>query len=268
MGKELEAPRDAAELYLARLPDVPPGRPLLTGDVLEGVEVPGEDEVFEQVLLVEHPCSMRVGASLAERVLVAPVCPYQELEPRHWPRGHYRVMPLPALLPNGSFRAGAFDRMGRVKGEVLQQRLQQGRRVACLSQLGINLLQQRMVFHLSRVVVPTSDFDRAFAHVLEEADLMEEWLLRRLNVVLYSSRRKRASTSSSVSPTPPVSAAKNSLRSHSGGQASAERCGQCCASSLRATPSRQQAQADPRPEASPEARSEERDELRDFLAWV
>ena len=48
-------------------------------------------------------------------------------------------------------------------------------RVACLSPRGVNLLLQRWVYHSSRVIVPSSDFNTAVSPVYEQADIIEEW---------------------------------------------------------------------------------------------
>jgi hypothetical protein len=40
---------------------------------------------------------------------------------------------------------------------------------------GVNLLQQRLVWHLTRFEVPTFRLQEAFAHTYEEADILEEW---------------------------------------------------------------------------------------------
>lgn len=40
---------------------------------------------------------------------------------------------------------------------------------------GINLLQQRLVWNMTRLAVETAKFYEAFGHTYEEADLLEEW---------------------------------------------------------------------------------------------
>ena len=50
------------------------------------------------------------------------------------------------------------------------------RRAACLSPYGVNLLLQRWVFHNTRVVVGTPDFQKVSGGPYEEADLTEEWV--------------------------------------------------------------------------------------------
>jgi hypothetical protein len=48
-------------------------------------------------------------------------------------------------------------------------------RFACLSPFGVNLLQQRLIWRLTRHEVPTHQLQEVSAHVFEEADLLEEW---------------------------------------------------------------------------------------------
>ena len=65
-------------------------------------------------------------------------------------------------------------RLGRL-GLAVTDDLISAERVACLTHAGINQLQQRLVFHQTRLNVPTAEFHMAFDHTYEEADLLEEW---------------------------------------------------------------------------------------------
>ncbi|MGH7425983.1 MAG: hypothetical protein ACREJP_07420, partial [Candidatus Methylomirabilales bacterium] len=78
--------------------------------------------------------------------------------------------PLPELVPGG-YHVGQFDELGK----ALTDHLEGSQRLACMSAYGINLLQQRLVWNLTRLKVETFRFQEAFAHTLEEADLLEEW---------------------------------------------------------------------------------------------
>lgn len=174
MTDELEAPHSAEELYLARGEEVSEARPLLTGDVLEGVHIPGL-EGSGHALILEHPCSMRRGPDLVPRILVAHVEVSQPLPLHRWTTGHFRQMPLPELpgLPSAAAR---FDEIGGVSSRDLPA----ARRTASLSRRGINLLQQRFIWHLTRFVVPTHLLDLAASGVFEEVDLAEEWIVEAL----------------------------------------------------------------------------------------
>ncbi len=160
-----------SRLYLARGDEVSSRRPLFTGDVCEDIEVPGVQE-SGTAIIIAHPCSMRRGAALAERVLVAAVRPHEDVPPQKWTDGYYDRMPLPELRGEGSgFEVGLLSEVGLSRTDDLAA----SPRVACLSPVGVNILQQRTVFNLTRLEVPTAHFWDAFAHTYEEADLLEEW---------------------------------------------------------------------------------------------
>jgi hypothetical protein len=57
--------------------------------------------------------------------------------------------------------------------------LSTAKRVACLSQPGVNLLLQRWVHHNSRVVVPTFEYHKVSAPQFDEADMVEDWCTER-----------------------------------------------------------------------------------------
>ncbi|MCA1702647.1 MAG: hypothetical protein LC808_05025 [Actinobacteria bacterium] len=175
MADGLEAPGSAEELYLARSDEVALERPLLTGDVLAGVEIPGLDDGGRLAVIITHPCSMRAdGVNLVERLLVARVDPATPITFHQWRAGHYKIMPLPSLRPSTTESFSAhFDKIGLVRSESIVL----AERIACLSPLGINLLQQRLIFYLTRLAVPTFRLNEVCIAVFEEADLQEEWVM-------------------------------------------------------------------------------------------
>lgn len=160
---------EPGHLYRARGDEVEPHRPLFTGDVFDDVAVPGVQDAGPAIV-VAHPCAMRAGPILADRVLVAAVEPSAMTQPKQWTSGFFDRMPLPEL-PTG-FHVAWLDRIGRAPTASLLG----ATRIACLSPVGVNLLQQRLVFHLTRFVVPTKQLWEAFGHTYEEADMLEEWL--------------------------------------------------------------------------------------------
>jgi hypothetical protein len=177
MSDELEAPASIEELYLARGAEVSEARPLMTGDVIKGLEIPGVAAEGDAVIL-QHPCSMRKdGVNLVDRLLMARVISSKEVPFDRWRTGYFRQMPLPNLYGEGNHASAFFEDIGLVKASVIAG----AERLACLSRKGINLLQQRFVFYLTRFAVPTSQLDRVAAAVFEEADLMEEWTQRALS---------------------------------------------------------------------------------------
>jgi hypothetical protein len=167
----LATPRSVDELYLARREDVSAARPLLTGDVLADVDIGVEHD--GHIMIVAHPCSMRgAGGQLRPRVAAAPIRAHQELPLQEWATGHFNVFPLPELFDPP--RAAVLLELGTAKREDLHG----AERVACLSDHGLYVFQQRFVHSLTRVVVGTEHFEAATGHVLAEAELEEEWVDR------------------------------------------------------------------------------------------
>lgn len=171
----LEAPDTEEDLYHSRGEDVPEVRPLLTGDVLADVEIPGLDDGKGLAAILTHPCSMRRdGVNLVERVFVARVDSGPAVPLTAWD-GHYGIMPLPDLGPEGH-SAVRFGEAGLVRAEILEA----APRIACLSELGINILQQRFIFHLTRFAVPTFKLHETCEAVFREIELHGEWAEARL----------------------------------------------------------------------------------------
>ena len=166
----LEPAADPARLYLATGLEVNRHRPLFTGDLFACVEIPGVGE--SAAMVIGHPCSFRGrNGRLAERTPVVSVEPHASIPADRWSTGFFNRMPLPGLPLGGEFHAARLDRFGLAVTDDLIS----AERVACLSHAGINQLQQRLVFHQTRLNVPTTEFHQAFAHTYEEADLLEEW---------------------------------------------------------------------------------------------
>lgn len=171
----LEAPSTAEELYYAIGDEAPASRPLLTGDVLTDVEIPGLNDGSGSAIILTHPCAMRRdGVVLADRIFVARVRPYQAIPLNRWTDSHFKVMPIPA--PHGPLQgdfAGFFNEASLVHGDALDI----AKRIICLSESGINLLQQRLVYHLTRFVVPTVRLHQVSVQVFREVELQEEWVV-------------------------------------------------------------------------------------------
>lgn len=89
-----------------------------------------------------------------------------------WTTGLFDRMPLPELARGGRVLGSSLNDIGQAATSDLSV----ANRVACLSEVGINILQQRLTFHLTRVEIPTSLFNKQFAHTMEEADLLEDWV--------------------------------------------------------------------------------------------
>ena len=180
MAHSLEAPGtdeapDHSSLYRARGDEVLAQRPIFTGDVFFDVPVIGEDEP-KNVLVLQHPCVIRRGLVLIPKVLVAEVRPEGVQRPSRWTHLP-RQMPLAELVVDGrpAHYAGFFVDHQLVRAESLDI----NRRIACMSQRGVNLLLQRWVHHHSRVIVPTFNYQDVTSPQYEEADIIEEWCLDR-----------------------------------------------------------------------------------------
>ncbi len=173
-GTGLAAPSSIREIYLGYSDDVAIGRPLLTGDVLTDVAVDADDH-DGTVMIVAHPCSMR-GAQgrLLPRIVVAPIRLYQRIPFESWPEGHFKVMPLPNMLgeTDEASRAVHLLELTAVRSENLQRE----HRILALKDRGIHVLQQRLVYSLTRVEVGLEKLHEQTAHVLLEAELEEEWV--------------------------------------------------------------------------------------------
>ena len=161
---------------MARGQEVEALRPLIQGDVLDGIEIPGLDDGAGLAMILAHPCTMRTaGGALRPRVAMARVQPYERVPLPNWPSGHYRVLPLPDLRPQfpNEHVAAVFEMSAPVRATNLNV----SSRIACLSEYGMMVLQQRLVHHETRVVVELPVFREQSAPNTEEAALLEEWLV-------------------------------------------------------------------------------------------
>jgi hypothetical protein len=173
-GTGLAAPASAGELYLGRGEDIAPGRPLLTGDVFTGVAVDADDH-DGTVMVVAHPCSMRGRQGrLVSRIVIAPIRPYQHVAFENWPDGHFKMMPLPHLDGEDDDKSRAVHLLEL--SAVRSDQLSHERRVLSLTQRGIYVLQQRLVYSLTRVAVGLDKLQEQIAHVLLEAEIEEQWV--------------------------------------------------------------------------------------------
>ena len=177
MSSGLESPSSPDDLYFARGQEVECFRPFMQGDVLRGVDIPGvspeEGDGERFAMIMTHPCSMRRGSRPAPHLLAVRVREWDRPIPLVGWSGFFRVMPLPSLFPARpeANYAAVFETLGRIRSEELKHE----RRVACLSHDGVALLQQRFVHDLTRVVVEKLKLLEHMVHVLDEAELQEDW---------------------------------------------------------------------------------------------
>jgi hypothetical protein len=145
-------------------------RPFLQGDVFDGVVLPGFGDEPMKVQIVAHPCAMRTGVNVTERITVAPVAPHARVTGRGW-NGNLRVMPLAELASDQHF-ATKFVDVTAAPAQLLTHE----RRIATLSHRGIYVLQQRLVKHYTRVEMDLELLRRKSAAVLAEAEFQQNWL--------------------------------------------------------------------------------------------
>lgn len=144
----LEPAVDPKRLYAAVGVDVNPHRPLFTGDVFFHVDIPGVGT--SPAIVIGHPCSIRgAKGKLAERTPVASVETHDDVPAERWSNGYFSKVPLMGLPLEGGFHVARLDQFGL----ALTSDLQAERRLACLSHPGINQLQQRLVFHQTRLAI-------------------------------------------------------------------------------------------------------------------
>ena len=191
MGELARPPEESSALYLARGNEVSASRPVMTGDVFDDIAIPGVDGVRGPALVLAHPCALRDGAHLRDRIMMCAVKKGSPIRSQHW-LGNFGVMPLPDLLRDGGLKHRAvFDLAGRVATADLDL----ARRQACLDDQGIVLLLQRLTFSYTRLAVDVEALHQSIAHVLEEANLLEEWVEDRAASVgrpLHSSEIREA----------------------------------------------------------------------------
>lgn len=160
-----------ASLYRARGEEVSESRPVFTGDVFRDVPILEATGSRITALVLQHPCALRLdGVNLVRRLLVAEVQESALIPFGEW-KGRYKIMPLPELDAAGGHFAAKLHEPHLVDPDTLHL----NNRIACMSQVGVNLLLQRWVHHNSRVIVPTSNYQDVTAEQFEEADLIEEW---------------------------------------------------------------------------------------------
>ena len=165
---------EPAELYDER-GEVSRARPILQGDVFDGVVLPGFGDQGWKVQVVAHPCSMRKGADLTPRITVAPVEAHQKIKGNGW-NSNYRLMPL-AELVDGVHFATKFVDVTACPAELLTR----SRRIATLSNQGIYVLQQRLIMHYARTEMGLEVLRSQSAPILTEAELLWDWLERVLS---------------------------------------------------------------------------------------
>ena len=168
---DLDPPLEPPRLYVAVAPDVNSYRPWFTGDIWDNVQIAGVGD--SAAMIIGHPCSIRgKGGKIADHLPVVAIEEHNPVPDDNWATGYYNRMPLKGLPLPGAFHVARFDQIGLAPRASLSA----ATRIADLQHLGINQLQQRLVFHFTRAAMATKRFQEAFHHTYSEADLIEEWM--------------------------------------------------------------------------------------------
>jgi hypothetical protein len=169
---------ETTDLLYGERGDVPLFLPLMQGDVFRDVEVPVLGNEPRTVQVVMHPCSMRNGAELNHVITVAPVEPRRvRVDNRFW-RSSSRFMPLPELLQPDEDHAARLPDLTAVPADSLPRT----DRIATLSQDGIVLLQQRMVFSMTRFRVERPEIAAQLMPIFAELEMQAGWVERAVQV--------------------------------------------------------------------------------------
>jgi hypothetical protein len=146
------------------------GRPIFQGDVYDRIELPFYDSLV-MVQVVGHPCAIRRGTELAERIIVAPIMRSKAITGSGWD-GNIKLMPLADLCEDGEHWATHFPDITALPREFLSP----DKRVASLSNRGILVLQQRLIKHYTRLVVDIAALQAKSEPVLIEAEMERDWI--------------------------------------------------------------------------------------------
>jgi hypothetical protein len=147
-------------------------KPVMTGDVFCNVRVPGEPEPID-VMVAGHPCTIRRGAELVERVPCVRLVDHQWVPYESWPDRDKNRFPISPAAALGGGRCAAFwEWIAVPRSELLR-----ARRRLTLQDHGIYIFLQRLIYSFSRFAPPLTVLKEASGHVLAEAELEYSWVM-------------------------------------------------------------------------------------------
>ena len=121
----------------------------MTGDVFVGVVVPGEPESLD-IMVAGHPCTIRRGVELVQRVPCARIVQHQWVPYERWPDYDKNHFPISSAVGIGNGRCVALmDWIATPRDQLLRSR----RRITLQDQ-GIYIFLQRLIHSLSRLAPP------------------------------------------------------------------------------------------------------------------
>jgi hypothetical protein len=172
VARPLDSIESPAELFDEQ-GSIPVSSPLMQGDVFTGLYIPFLATKKVNVLVVSHPCTMREGATLRDRVTIVRVKSDSRPMPKEFWLGNLNVMPLPGLIPDSpkNYYADFRDIITIDPTElVLSQR------IATMTHRGILLLQQRYICAHTRLVVDLPTLHEQALSVMVELELQRDWV--------------------------------------------------------------------------------------------
>ncbi|MFH9747754.1 hypothetical protein ACH4MN_25350 [Streptomyces anulatus] len=181
----LDSPESVDGLYASWGEDPSFARPLMQGDVFFDVTLPGISNEPQRAQIVMHPCNMRRGANLVPRVTMVPVSDYT-MQAADWQK-RVRIMPLPEISGAGSSNAMA-DLLQFTS--VASNQLSPSKRIAALSDAGLLLLQQRLVFTQTRILLSLDRLHEQMSPTFTELELQEDWVEEALALAGDSQRQE------------------------------------------------------------------------------
>lgn len=176
---DLADPTDPERMHLDS-GAVPRARPLMFGDVFTDVPCSRGGAPGSLVMVMTHPCSMRKGVVLKDRVVTANVeaAPYQKPKAEKWATNYFDYVPLFGLPGVPDVQAVVLSELHSANSTDLDP----GRRVLALSNYGVTVVLQRWIYQLSRDPVSLSDLDDLIAPILAEVEVEEDWCEAALSV--------------------------------------------------------------------------------------
>lgn len=178
--EKLEPLPSAKDLYDYRLSDeggIPLWLPHNQGDVFSNIDlrhITGEDERGHAMLFL-HPCTMRKGAILTDRMTVIAVRSKSLKKPVDDPvkwAAEYSVIPLPDFSGAGR---DCFEGVLAHIGTIPTGDLDRADRVAVFSDLGRSHMLHRVIYYLTRDAIPTLRLQETTANVQAELQYQGDW---------------------------------------------------------------------------------------------
>lgn len=172
MADEILADPTDMDAILLGTDSVPISRPIMFGDIFQDVSCSRGGDAEGLVMIMSHPCSMRRGAKLKERILTARVSPFdQNLSSRRWRTGYYDLFPVRG--PGGPSEQYVVELSELHSAD--SGCLQLEKRNTSLSDHGVAVLLQRWIYQTSRDPVPHEDLLELIAPVMAEIEMQESW---------------------------------------------------------------------------------------------